>query len=124
MEVPWWCSGLRVRHCCSCGKGCNCGEGSIPGPGTSTSCECGQKKKRIRFSEWNLWKDTYNEYLLNNSKSFLVSQQVQDLALSLWQLKLLLWHGFIPCPRNFHMLWVGPKKTENINFSFNCLEKL
>lgn len=68
MEVPWWCSGLRVRHCCSCGKGCNCGEGSIPGPGTSTSCECGQKKKRIRFSEWNLWKDTYNEYLLNNSK--------------------------------------------------------
>lgn len=27
-----------------------------------------KKKKRIMFSEWNLWKDTYNEYLLNNSK--------------------------------------------------------
>ena len=46
--------------------------------------------------------------------SFLVAQQVKDLAKSLQQLGLLLWHGFDPWPRNLHMSWVwgGKKKNE------------
>ena len=33
------CSGLRIRHCYSCGSD------SIPGPGTSINRSCGKKKK-------------------------------------------------------------------------------
>ena len=40
-------------------------------------------------------------------------QQVKNLALSLWQLRLLLWQGFDPHPENFHMPWVQPKKKAN-----------
>ena len=36
-------------------------------------------------------------------RSSLVAQKVKDLALS------LLWHGFNPGPRNFHVLWEQPK---------------
>ena len=36
----------------------------------------------------------------------LESQWVKDPALSLQWLGLLLWCGFDPWPRNFHMLWV------------------
>ena len=39
----------------------------------------------------------------------LVAQQVKDLALSL---QVLLWLGFIPGPRNFHMTQVQPKKKK------------
>ena len=47
-----------------------------------------------------------------------MAQQVKDLMLS------LLWHRFDPCPRNFHMLWVQPKKkkkkNENLEFPLWC----
>ena len=46
--------------------------------------------------------------------SSLVAQQVRNPALSLLQLGLLLWCGFDPWPRNFHMPWVQPK-TEREN---------
>ena len=39
-------------------------------------------------------------------------QQVEGLALSLQQLGLLLWRGFNPWSRNFHMLWVWPRKED------------
>ena len=41
-----------------------------------------------------------------------MSQWVKDLALSLQQLKSLLWHQFNPLPRNFYMLWAQPKKEK------------
>ena len=41
--------------------------------------------------------------------SSLVVQRVKDLVLSLQWLGSLLWCGFHPWPRNFHMLWVQPK---------------
>ena len=37
-------------------------------------------------------------------------QWVKDPALSLQQLRLLLWLGFDPWPRNFHRLRMWPKK--------------
>ena len=52
------------------------------------------------------------------SWSSLVAQQVKDLALS------LLWHGFHPRPRYFHMPQLWPKKKEgkrkkrNVNMCF------
>ena len=42
--------------------------------------------------------------------SSLVAQQVRDLVLSLQQFGLLLWYGFSPRPRSFHMPQVGPEK--------------
>ena len=42
--------------------------------------------------------------------SSLVAKQGKDLVVSLQQLGLLLWRGFDPWPRNFHMLWARPKK--------------
>ena len=45
--------------------------------------------------------------------SSLMAQRVKDLALALQRLRLLLWYGFDPWPRNFHMLWVWPKKKKN-----------
>ena len=39
-------------------------------------------------------------------------QQVKDLALSLQQLRSLLWSRFDPWPRNFHMPWVQTKKKK------------
>ena len=44
-----------------------------------------------------------------------VTQRVKDLTLS------LLWPGFSPWPKNFHMLWEGPK---NVLFLFLLFEKL
>ena len=38
----------------------------------------------------------------------LLVQWVKDLVLSLQHLGLLLWHGFEPFPRNFHMLQAWP----------------
>ena len=43
LEVPLWCSRLRIQSCHSCGTGCNCSVGSIPGQGTSTCYGHGQK---------------------------------------------------------------------------------
>ena len=37
---------------------------------------------------------------------------VKDLALSLQQAGSLLWHGFNPWPRNFHMPQMRPKKKK------------
>ena len=42
--------------------------------------------------------------------SFLVAKLVEDLALSLLYLWLLLWHWFNPWPRNFSKPQVQPKK--------------
>ena len=42
----------------------------------------------------------------------LVAQWVKGLALSLQRLWSLLWQGFDPWPRNFHILWTGPKKLD------------
>ena len=39
-----------------------------------------------------------------------MAQQVKDLAWSLQGLRLLLWRGFDPWPRNFHTLWLQQKK--------------
>ena len=47
------------------------------------------------------------------NRSSLVAQWVKDPALSLQWLWLLLWHGFDPWPRNFHMPWAQPKKNLN-----------
>ena len=41
-----------------------------------------------------------------------VAARVMDLTLSLQQLGSLLWHGFNPWPRNFHMPWVWQKKKK------------
>ena len=41
-----------------------------------------------------------------------LAQQVKDSALSLQRQGSLLWPGFDPWPRNFHMLWVWPKKKK------------
>ena len=40
------------------------------------------------------------------------TQWVKDLALSLQQLRLLLWLRFSPSPRDFHMPWVWTKKKK------------
>ena len=40
---------------------------------------------------------------------------VKDPMLSLKWLRLLLWQGFDPGPRNFHMPWAWPKKQNQIN---------
>ena len=45
-------------------------------------------------------------------RSSLVAQQVNDLVMSLLQLRLLLWLRFNPRPGNFHMLWVQPKRKK------------
>ena len=39
-----------------------------------------------------------------------MAQWVKDSVLSLLWLGLLLWHGFDPWPRNFHVPQVQPKK--------------
>ena len=58
-------------------------------------------------------------------------QRVKGSVLSLQWLGSLLWQGFNPWPKNFHMLWAGPKKpktkqivsaqetTEAVNFVIN-----
>ena len=51
---------------------------------------------------------------IKTSKCSLVVQQVKDPVLSLQQLGLLLWLGFSPWPRNFHMPWVMPKKKKKL----------
>ena len=43
-------------------------------------------------------------------RSSLVVEGVEDLALSLQQLRSLLWRGFDPWPGNIHMLQLWPKK--------------
>ena len=48
------------------------------------------------------------------SRSSPVAQQDENLALLLKHPGLLLWCGFDPWPRNFHMPWVQPK-TEREN---------
>ena len=40
-----WHSGLRIRHCHTCGVGCSCGLDSIPDLETSIYHECGHKNK-------------------------------------------------------------------------------
>ena len=41
-----------------------------------------------------------------------MAQRVKDLVLLLKQLGSLLWHGFYPWLRNFHMLGVWLKKKK------------
>ena len=50
-------------------------------------------------------------------------QAGKDPALTLQQLRLLLWHGFDLWPRNFHMPWVWPKNMAR-NISFNCISAI
>ena len=47
-------------------------------------------------------------------RSSLVVEGVEDLALSLQQLRSLLWRGFDPWPGNFHMLQLWPKKKTHL----------
>ena len=42
-----------------------------------------------------------------------MEQQVKDPVWSLQQLESLLWLGFNPCPRNFHMQSAQPKTKQN-----------
>ena len=44
-----------------------------------------------------------------------MAQRVEDVALLLLQLRLLLWFRFDPWSKNFHMLKVQPKKLTQIN---------
>jgi len=44
-------------------------------------------------------------------RSSLVAQRVKDLALSLQEVGLSLWHKFNPWPGNFHMPWACPTPT-------------
>ena len=48
-------------------------------------------------------------------KSSHVVQQVKDLALSLQQLRPMLWCEFNPRPRKFHMPQVLPKKEKKFH---------
>ena len=49
-------------------------------------------------------------------------QWVKDPALSLQQLRLLLWLGFKPWPGNFHMPWEHPKqKKQKIHINISSL---
>ena len=41
-----------------------------------------------------------------------MAEQVKDLALSLQQLRWLLWREFKPCPGNVQVLKIGPKKKK------------
>ena len=47
-------------------------------------------------------------------RSSLVVEGVEDLALSLQQLRSLLWRGFDPWPGNIHMLQLWPKKKKHL----------
>ena len=56
-----------------------------------------------------------------------MAQQVKDLVLSLQQLGLLLWRGFDPWPRNFHILQEGErkkKKKKNVTLPLTSLGQL
>ena len=61
---------------------------------------------RVRY-----WYYSYQIRKLGTGSS-LVAQQVKDLVLSLQQLGSLLWCGFDPWPRNFHMSREQPKEKE------------
>ena len=108
-EFPLWNIGIKQCHCSArthvqslaqhsglnlhygCSIGCYCSSDLIPGP--RTPCSMGQPKKE-KMKSW----------------SSLMAHWVRDLALSQLWLQLQLWQGFDPWPRNFHMLWVQPKK--------------
>ena len=45
-EFLLWPSGLRIWHCCGCGKGHSCGLDSIPGLGTSICHGSGRRRRR------------------------------------------------------------------------------
>ena len=51
------------------------------------------------------------------SQGSLVAQWVKDPALSLQWLRSLLWCGFDPKPRKFHMPWEWPKKKKKVFLS-------
>ena len=63
MGVPWWLSGLRIRHCHCCGLGCCCAVGLISWPRTSACCGARPKRKRTfrKGYHWNLcsWRNRY-----------------------------------------------------------------
>lgn len=47
-----------------------------------------------------------------------MTQWMKDLALSLQRLRPMLWRGFGPWLRNFHMAWAQPKKKCISNILF------
>ena len=53
-----------------------------------------------------------------------MAQQVKDAMLSLLQLRSLLWCGFDPWPRNFHMLLAWPKRKKKVIISDNMIVQL
>ena len=61
----------------------------------------------------NKWSSTSNHTSEKCKRSPLGMLQVKDWMLSLQWHGLLLWCGFNPWPRSFHMLWVWPKKCKN-----------
>ena len=63
----------------------------------------GKKKKKKKL------KSVFKKLTFWNSS---VAQRVEETALSLQQLGLLLWLGFNSRPRNLHMPWTRPKKKK------------
>ena len=53
---------------------------------------------------------------IKRSRSFLVTQWAKDLVFS------LLWHGFNPWPRNFHMTQAWPKKKSKKKYKIGKKE--
>ena len=68
------------------------------------------------LTEFYYWKKSFSTQFFWSSFGV---HSVKDPELSLQQLGSLLWLGFSPWLRNFHMLWVWPKKKRN-NFSHVC----
>ena len=55
---------------------------------------------------------TFSENLKKQNVEFPLAQHDMGPALSRQSLGSLLWCGFDPCPRNFHMPQTWPKKTK------------
>ena len=68
-------------------------------------------------------KDVSRAVVCKMHRSFFVVQQVEDLALSLLWLRLLLWHGFKPWPGNIHMLCVAKKKKQQLKIDVFSSQK-
>lgn len=58
-----------------------------------------------------------NLVIIKLTRCFLMSQWVKNLVFVLQWLESLLWRGFSPWPRNFHMLGAWPKKA-NVYVAF------
>ena len=71
----------------------------------------------VETATWPIWYCSKETELRN----YCMAQQVKDPAMSLQQLRLLLWFGFDPWPGNFHMPWVQPKTNKQKKWSLILL---